>query len=206
MIKIERTTVPQTEPVTLQEAKDHLRVDGSTEDSLISSLIAAARQHLEETVSRSFVTQTWKLYLDDFPVSKLVHIPWGEYMDIEKRAILLPRPPVASVTSITYIASDGTTQTLSTDDYDVDLISEPARIAEAEGATWPTTDNTVNAVTVEYQAGYGNAGEVPQAIKQAVLLLLSTWYENRQTVIVGASIDTLPMSVQALMAPYRVYV
>jgi uncharacterized phiE125 gp8 family phage protein len=137
---IRQTTPPTVEPLSLQEAKDHLRLDGDMEDTHISALIAAARGWVEGFWGRQLAAATFKLTLDAFPT--------------DNGAITLPSPPLIAVTSIAYVDTNGTTQTLSTSDYTVDSESEPARIVPAYGEDWPDTREQVNAVAVTYRAGY----------------------------------------------------
>ncbi|MBE3118845.1 MAG: phage head-tail connector protein [Candidatus Atribacteria bacterium] len=182
---------PSTEPVSLSEAKAHLRVDIADDDTLISSLITAARQILEVQAQRQFVTATWVMTLDKFPLLC--------------KEIRLLRPPIASVTSIYYLNSAGTSTLLAAADYRVDSASEPGRITPAYGKTWPIAYPVTNAVTVTYSAGYGAASAVPKAITQAILLLVGHWYENREAVqAYGGGVTPLPMAVDALVAPFRV--
>lgn len=214
-LTLTRTSDAATEPVSLTDAKDHLRVDTSADDSYINALIAAARQYVEEITRRALITQTWEFSLDDFPLSKLVDMPWSEYLEFRNRAILLPRPPLQSVTKIEYVDTDGATQTLAASVYRVDTKSEPARLTEAEGETWPTTDHVTNAVTITYVAGYSpddsssptdEAANVPQPIKHAMKLLIGHWYENREQVNVGNIVTPMPSAAHALLAPYRVMI
>lgn len=177
-------TPPASEPVTLAEAKLHLRVDGTTEDALISSLIVAARQGAEHLTDRALMTQTLELSLDGFP-----------------SVIKLPRPPLVSVTSVKYVDQAGAEQTLVSTDYQLDAASEPARLMPAYGETWPTTRNQVNAVTIRYQAGYTT---VPDQIKSWMLLRIGMLYANRESVATGISVAQVPY-VDRLLDAYRVY-
>ena len=159
-------TPPVNEPMTLQEAKDHLRVDLADDDSYIDVLVKAARREAEEFMERALITQTWELFLDFFP--KASNAP-----------ILIPRPPLLSITSIKYIDGDGAEQTLPAGDYKVDAASAPARIFPAFEKSWPTTRVEVNAVTIEFQAGYGpNAQDVPENIVHALKLIIGHRDEN----------------------------
>jgi len=185
-----RVTQPAEEPVTLEEAKIHLRVDATDEDALISSLIVSAREHVEGFQGRSLVTQTWRLSLDRFP---------------RGRVIRLPRPPLQSVTSITYIDPDGNQQMLAPGAYDVDADSEPGRVVLKDSAGWPDTADMPSAVLITYEAGYGSARAVPQAVKQAMLLLIGHWHANRETAVVGSTTHELSFAVKALLWPDRVF-
>jgi len=178
---------PSVEPVSLAEAKAHCRVEHDEDDTLISALIPAAREHVEAVTKRVLITQEWTWKLDAFPCQ-----------------FNMPKPPLQSVESITYVDSAGNTQTLDAAEYRVDNDCEPGRITEAYDASWPTTRLVTNAVTVAFTAGYGQAGtDVPQPIRQAILLLIGHWYENRESVAVGVSVAELPQAVEALLSPYR---
>ncbi|MDF3024809.1 MAG: hypothetical protein K0R10_2170 [Alphaproteobacteria bacterium] len=156
---------PATEPVSLAEAKAHLRVTSDDEDTLISALIVAAREAAEHETGRSLITQTWEKTLDVFPAD-----------------IRLDYPPVQSVTSIKFLDENGDEQTLSASSYKLDNASDsgPGWIKIATGLAWPSTYPEINAVRVRYVAGWTSAAEVPQSIKQWMLLNIGHWYENRE--------------------------
>lgn len=158
---LKRTTDPATEPVTLTEAKVHLKVDHSDDDTLITALIVAAREMCEEYCQRSFITQTWTLYMRDFPDG----------------VIQLPRGPVASVTSVKYSVSTEADTTLATANYSTGLNGNIGIIDPID--SWPSTDSDfVEGVQVVYVAGEATTKE---SVKIAVKILLSDWYENRQS-------------------------
>lgn len=179
-------TAPAAEPLTATEVKAHCRVEITDDDTLIESQITAARQLVEKFLRRRLVTQTWDLFLDRFPSE-----------------IRVPYPPLASVTSISYVDTAGSTQTLSSTLYTVDTYREPGRIRPAYGQTWPATRCHVNDVTVRYVAGFGAASAVPKAIKQAMLLMLEHWYENRGAVVIGSIVNEVPLGAQDLLWAHR---
>lgn len=179
-------TAPALEPVTLQEAKDHLRVTGNDEDALISELIIAARQQAETFTRRALLTQTWELYLDCFNG------------DIE-----LPNPPLQSVESIKYIDLDGVEQTLAATEYKTYAWNEPGVIAPAYGKAWPSTRAEKGAVTVRYIAGWQTAADVPAPIKSAILLMIGHLYENREDSS-PLTIHQIPRGAEYLMWPYKI--
>lgn len=184
---------PATEPVTRTEAKSHLRVDTTAEDTLIDALITVARQHIEHELRRALVTQTWELVLDRWPAGGVLR---------------LPLPPLASVTSIKYTDDDGAESTLSSGAYLVDTESLPGRVVLKNGQSWPAvTLAEANGVRVRFVAGYGGAAAVPETIKAAMKLLIGTLYENRESVLVaqGVTVAEVPFGVQALLMPYRVF-
>lgn len=168
-----------------------MRVDTTADDTYIGTLITVARQNVEAHLRRALISQTWELVLDGFPAG----------------GVRLPKPPLVSVTSIKYTNDAGVEATVSSGDYLVDADSEPGRVALKTGKTWPAvTLQEVAGVRVRYVAGWANAAAVPAAIRQAVLLVCGSLYENREDVIVaqGVSIGRLPFGVEALLAPYRV--
>lgn len=162
-------TPPATEPLTLSEAKSHGIIQTAADDAFVTSLIQAARECCERVTERALITQTWKLVLDRFPRNI-----YGS--DAPMR---LPRPPLASVTSITYVDTDGTTQTWASSNYLVDTDSEPGRVAPAVNAAWPVSRAQQGAVTVTYVAGYGAASAVPEEIKQRLRNYVAYCYEHR---------------------------
>lgn len=182
---------PGSEPVTLTEAKSHLRVTDSNEDTLINSLISAARNLTESFTNRALITQTWDLKLQSFG-----------------QEISIPNPPLVSVTSIQYVDIDEATQTLATTEYAVlnaGAHIKPGRIVPAYNKSWPSVRGMPNDITIRFVAGYGAASSVPPQLRWAVLLILSELYARRESAIVGSTIMEVPYSASALMAPYVVH-
>ena len=202
---LRQTVAPATEPLSLSEAKAHLRVDIADDDTYIAALIAAARIYAEKETGRSLITQQWQLVHDSFPGPSMLGIPAGVRWSLPGHAILLDRSPVISVETIKYLDMSGTLQTMPSTDYVVDLNSEPARITPVFGKIWPITLPQIGAVKVDFTAGYGNASAVPQGIKTWMLLRIGTLYENREEVAVmtRGKIEPLPF-VDHLLDGYRV--
>ncbi|MBL29556.1 MAG: hypothetical protein CMM50_18655 [Rhodospirillaceae bacterium] len=191
-------TAPAAEPVTVAEAKAHLRVDLDDDDALIGRLITAARQGGEDFTGRSFVTQAWRLTLDRVPGTSL---SWwdgwreGAAVDGCPNAISLPRPPLQSVSAVTLFGEDGATTEWAAANYFVD--GDGGRLVLCDGSAWPTLVRTVAGLSVTYVAGYGDeASDVPAALRQAVLAHVAALYEHRGD-------DRMPAAAQALYRPYR---
>jgi uncharacterized phiE125 gp8 family phage protein len=161
-MSLKEISSPAEEPVTLQEARTHLRLE-SGEDEYISNLIAAARRHCESFQGRAYVAQTWDLYLNAFPCS----------------CIKMPLPPLQEISFIKYMDSGGVFQTLDPSGYVVDVFSEPGLICRAYGNSWPATYPEINSVQIRFIAGYGTAVDVPQEVKHAILLKVADLYEHR---------------------------
>lgn len=153
---------PSQEPLSLGETKGFLRVDIDDDDAEITLIIQDARERAERVTARQLVTATWSLHLDAFP--DVIH---------------LPRSPAQSVSSITYVDTTGTTQTLAADQYDVDAVSEPGRITPSYGNSWPSTRSQINAIAVTYSAGYGIPSDVPAGLRQRMLAAVAHCYEHR---------------------------
>ena len=186
---LQLVTPPTSEPVSLVEAKLHLRVDVDDDDALIGSLIAAARQSAETLTGRQMITARWKLVLDAFPC----------------QIILLAKCPVQSVVNIQYLDMNGMSQTMPLIDYVVDTACEPARITPVFGKTWPSTLPQIGAVTITFDAGYGAASAVPEGIKSWIKLRVGSLYAHREemSILMRGRIDPLPF-VDGLLDPYRV--
>ncbi|MBE9509139.1 MAG: phage head-tail connector protein [Chloroflexi bacterium] len=168
-------TAPSIEPLVRDTTvKDHLRITQTDENDLLDRLIQAAREHLEDDTRRAVITQTWNLYLDAFPSSSAT-------------PILLPLPALQSVGGdgggfIKYYDQNNVLQTWSTDDYQVSITSLPGRILPAHGEVWPTTYGILDAVQIQFVCGYGDAvTDVPEKLRQAMLLLIGSMYENRES-------------------------
>lgn len=182
---------PTIDPVSIAEARAHLRVDESADDGLIAGYILAARAYIEAVTGLALISQTFDMTLHDF-----------------QSKIELPRAPVSSVTSIQYYDDANVLQTLSSAIYEIDTARVPAVIHLADGYDWPTVDDRVAAVVVRFVAGYGaTPGSIPEPIRLAILLIVGHFYANREQVVVGAGLiaSQLPMGVDALVAPYKVH-
>ncbi len=185
-------TGPTASPVSLAEAKAHLRFYGTEDDGLIAGYLMAATQSAEQQTNLLLGEQTWELTIDQWPSSV-----WGS-----GGVIRLPRSPVQSVTSISYVDADGVTQTVLAGDYVLDANVRPAAIYPAFGKAWPVTRPQANAVAVRFVVGYT---QIPEPIRAAILLMVGHFYENREAVIVGQAPSELPMGVEALLFPFRVF-
>lgn len=197
-MRLSLVTGPATEPLTLAEAKAHARVAIAADDGLIAGYILAARSYLEEITGRAFLTQTWDYVIDG-------DWPWFNDLDARRhyRLIQIPKVPVQSVTSITYVDPAGAEQTLASNQYVVDTGCPIASVYPAYGVDWPDVRCQRASITVRFVAGWSN--DFPDALRQALLLLVGHFYENRESVVVGTIATELPMAVSALVAPYRVY-
>lgn len=202
------SSAPSSEPLTLSDTKSYLRVDHSSDDSLITSLIIASRQLVEEHTGRALITQTLHLFLDGFNETEdplWEGVRTGPYLNFYKNYIDLPRAPVASVTSIHTFDDDDNSTLYATANYYVNSAREPARIVLRTGSTWPTALRVANAIKVVYEAGYGGAGSVPNPIKQAMLQLVAHMYEQRGDMADVNGETKMPILVKKLLAPYVVH-
>lgn len=198
-------TAPAVEPISLVEAKAHLRVDHADDDDFISFLITAVRQQIDGKdgwLNRALITQTWDMYLDHFPGhgSGYAYGCGGE--------IKIPLPPLQSITSIKYDDSDGVEQTVSSDNYTVDTVSNSGWVVPNISTPWPIAQIGINKVRVRFVAGYGDAGSaVPATIRSWMLLNIGTLYAQRETVVDGRSLQpiSLPDHILNMLSTFRVY-
>ncbi len=179
---------PALEPVSLSETKAQLRVDLTDEDTLISSLIAAARIHVEAYVHRVFITQTWAIYLDKWPAGQ---------------PLRLSISPVQSVSAINIYAEDNTFVTTDATNYVVDAVSNPPRILWRGPGSTPRPGRKLNGIEIIVTAGYGAIGaQVPQPIRQAILMLIAQWFEHRQPPTLDDPGDAVPPTVASMLQAY----
>lgn len=185
-------TGPASEPVTLTEAKNHLRVDVSDDDALISSLIGMAREVFEDLNGRTLFTTTWRLKMEEWP---------------EGNEIVLPRPPLQSVSSISYVDSAGNSNTFSSGDYVVETERTPGRVVLGYGQSWPTaTLRPGLAITVNFVAGWTTTEAIPKRYKQALLLLIGHGYAHREAVLAtGAMPKEIPLGFKWMAEMDRVW-
>jgi uncharacterized phiE125 gp8 family phage protein len=181
-------TAPTGLALELQAVKEHLRVDHNTEDALIEALIGTATDWVETFTSRALLTQTWDALYDRIPATGV---------------LLLPKSPVASVTHVKYIDTNGTQTTWSAAEYQTDIASEPARIAPAYGYTWQSARPQMHPWEVRYVCGYGAQGDIPMGIRQAMLLIIGHWFEHRESVA-DFQVFGVPLASEHLLWRFRV--
>lgn len=183
------TTAPTTEPVTLADAKIHVRTvtgDTSEDSAVLTPLLTAAREFCENITGRALAPQTIKAYPES----------WGLWR--------LPRPPLVTVTSVKYYDGDDTEYTLDSADYQIDTVDGQILILEEPSVTL----RDLNPIIVEYTAGYTSC---PKAIRQAMLLLIAHWYQNREAVLIGTTATTQTASgevaytVSVLLNQYKAW-
>lgn len=198
-------TPPASEPVTLAEVKAYARVDISADDSLLSAMIVAAREAGENETRRAFLPQTLELTLDAFP-RRTDRRPWPTWLNY---AVDLPRPPLASVVSVSYLDTDGVLQTLGPSTYVVVQASDavPACLVPAFGTSWPDTQAMPGAVRVRYTAGWPDAVSVPEAIKTWIKAKAATMYEHREEFMAdarAAAVEYPNRFIAGLLDPWRI--
>jgi uncharacterized phiE125 gp8 family phage protein len=183
------TAGPAAEPVSLQEAKAHCRIDGDAEDTLLASLILAARLHVERALDLALITQSWSLYLDRWP---------------DGPAVELPLAPVAGVTAVRLYSPTDSFVTLDPALFVLDLASKRARLVRRDAQSWPLPGRSANGIEIAFTAGYGAAADaVPMPVRLAIKMLVAHWYEAREPVSFAETPSTVPASVTSLLHPYR---
>jgi len=183
-------TPASTYPVSLTEAKSHLKVDTTADDTYIESIIKAATQLSEEYTNRFFIDTIILQTCSDFAQLQTLF-----------------KSKVSAVDSIKYYDSDNIIQTLDSAVYETQLQYEPSQIELADGKSFPAITKRNDAVRARYTVGYGSsASDVPEIIKQAILLTIGNFYQNRNSVVIGRIATELPMNVKWLLDTYKVQI
>jgi uncharacterized phiE125 gp8 family phage protein len=183
-------TPPASEPVTLAEMRTQLGITNASDtasDTTITRRIIEARQWVEGYIRRALITQTLEIRQDCFT-----------------ECIKLPHPPVISITSVKYIDTDGVEQTLGSSNYVLDDYPLVPYIREVYGISWPSTRDEPNAVRVRYSAGYGSASDVPQLIREAIMLIVGHWMNFQPQSENGLVLARVPYAVQDMLSQYVV--
>lgn len=181
-----------TEPVSTDEVKSQARIVSSSEDTLIAEYATSARLWAEEYLGRALTAQQYYLYLDNFP-----YYCWNRFRPHGE--IIVPKPPLVSVDEITYLDTDGVSQTVDAANYIVDSADEPGRIVPAYQQYWPGTRCQTNAVRVTFTCGYGaeSPATVPEPIKTAIKGVAAWLFQNRE-------LSAIPQGFYWMLDPYRV--
>jgi uncharacterized phiE125 gp8 family phage protein len=182
------TSGPAEEPITVSEAKAHLRLDGSAEDILVASLIVTSRLHIEAALGLALIIQGWRLTLDRWP---------------EGGEVRFPLRPIRSITSVTVLDKAGTPAVVPEEDYILDGEALRPRLIPRDGA-WPRPERPAKGIEIAFEAGLAEDAEgVPQPIRHALLLLVAHWYEHRDPLEIGSAGAAIPAAVSDLLKPYR---
>jgi uncharacterized phiE125 gp8 family phage protein len=203
-------TPPSIEPISTADAKAHLRVDSSADDALIDGLVAAARLICENICQRSFIETTWLLTLDHFPPTCYGDSTRSLERQYSGRngVIVFPWAQPTAVDSVKYIDINGVQQTVPTSDYIFDGRSLKGRLTPAYAKTWAPTRSIINAVEIQFKAGFGtSASDVPQSVTAAIKLVLGVLYANREAIVSGSSKPEelpRPRVVDWILYPYKV--
>lgn len=181
-------TPPLVEPVTLADAKFHARVDDANQNQAILALITAARGYVEQATGRVLIEQGWRIYRDDWPAAGVVRV----------------RPsPLLQVDAVTVYDADGVPSVVPASDYEVDTALAPARIRMARGVV-VLPGREINGIEIDVTAGYGSGAEdVPAPLRQAILMLVAHWFENREAAQHGVAAAEVAHGVSRLVGPYR---
>lgn len=178
-------TQPTLEPVTVSEFADHARIDGDDEALLANGMLIRARQCVESDSGVTLMPTVWQGLWDRFPCGD------------EPSELRLMRGPVSAIASIQYVDAAGATQSWT--DYRADIYRTPARITPVFGGAYPTAQEIVNAVIVEFTAGYASSSAVPQIAKGAIFLLAAHWFRNRESTVIGSITKEIELSYRSLV-------
>ena len=181
------------EPITLEDLKAHLRImPGETEDDdYLNILISMSREYVEQVTNRKLMPQSWKLYLDAWPVKDYVQLPYGKVVSVPS-------------TGIVYTNSTGDSTTFSSTAWSASTASDPGRVYLEYDSDWPTvTLDNKDPISVEFVCGYSTRAKIPASIKHAMKIICSNYYENRESIVTGMTVTASIPIVKALLQPYR---
>jgi len=190
--------------ITLTEAKNWLRVDGTDDNTVLTNMLKMSHNWAKRYTHRSLTTQTLKLSIDsiydvDIPLHEGFYL--GIDQDISRRSIILPESPVASISNVKYYDDADTESTFASSKYYLDSASVPARLVLRQGESYPTGLRVANALEITYVAGFGGESAVPQDIKHACLIYLAFLFEHRGDLLDGKNV-LAPYGATQLLTPY----
>lgn len=188
-------TAPAGLPVSLDEARMHLNISTYEDDDMLGLYISSATALCEQILQRKLITQTWKMWLDSWPLR--ITVLFGD---------------LQSVTHVKYTDEDEVQATLAASVYTVDTSRVPGRVVLKKEQTWPdVTLSEVNPIEIQFVTGYGaTSASVPADIRNALLLTVGHFYQNRENLVVSessrmASVMEIPWTAKALLANHRVW-
>ncbi len=183
------TTPPPIEPLSLAQAKEHLKVESNADDNLINRLIATARQQVEKQIDKVLIDQTWSIYLDDWPGNSEIRLPVG---------------PVTQVNELRTYSDDDIASPIDPAHFFTDLVSAPQRLVLRGSRIWQKPGRVAGGIEIEVIAGYGPDGaSVPAPLRTAMLVLIAHWHENRQPDCSGSPVGSIASTLQNLLGPYK---
>lgn len=200
VVALKLITPPANDPISLQEAKDHLRIAHSDDDDLIEAFITAATKHVDGPrgyLGRALIEQTWDYYADAFPLCN--------------KPLEIPLPPLLEIIGVFYLDSSGGEQEFSAAAYTIDYASEPARLWLPSSGSWPSSVAKTNAVRVRFRAGYLDESvspavdDVPADIRHAILLYIGSMYEYREQIVSSPTPGLLPWGAEQLLRNHRAH-
>ncbi|MDZ4367246.1 MAG: head-tail connector protein [Afipia sp.] len=179
-------TAPAAEPLSLSDAKSFLRVEHGDDDAIITSLVSAARNHVEALTRSALITQTWRLVLDRWPDGGRIAPRIG---------------PLRALTAVRVFDAAGEASLI---DPDIFVVDAAAGVLAAPAWPLPVPGRGVAGIELDIEVGFGAASDVPQTLRQAIRMLVAHWYENRGLIAIGSSVAMMPASVNAMISSHRV--
>ena len=188
VLGLTQTSAPVSDAVDLDLVRRYGRISGTGDNDTLIQFLRMATEIAEKNICwRQFITATWTINLDRFP-----------------HEIIIPYPPLQSITTIKYFDTDGDQQTVTASDYQVDILREPGRVMPAWNVSWPPTRRIYNSVEVKFLAGYGAQSAMPEPLKMAIAALTAYYYEFRGDDMAMPSARPIPPHIMQMFEPYRV--
>lgn len=208
---LRQVTGPALEPVSLAEIKEHARIDGLDDDAYLTALISAARELVCRVTGRALITETWTLTLDQWPQGRAEHEWWSGVREmpvtsIDAGEIELKRAPFAGVTKVETLDEDGVATEWPASNYYSDPVAGGmGRLVRRRGASWPAVERDRGGIVITFTVGYGaDPAAVPSALRHAVKLLVTHWFEKREPASDCAASALMPMGLGAILQQFKV--
>lgn len=208
MIKYTQLTDPASEPITVAEVKAQLRLSTSADDTLITStIIPGVRDFAERHTMTAIPQRTFTAVYDNIHRKGVANVGWfdgtreGSITEtMVLRKLEIPLPPLVSVEAVRTYNRAGTSSVFSSSSYYLDTYAEPGALVLKDGYTWPVDLRDVNAVEIDFTAGYDT---VPPMLKIAMLQIAAHWYENRELFEIGTILARVPISAMAILDRFK---
>lgn len=202
------TVAPTEQPITVDELKLYAKISGTAEDALLAQIIKGVTLSAERYIKQDFITRTYRTFRDVFGdrADSPAYFGYPAHtcsQSFGKAPIALRRSPVGSIVSVKYY-SGGALATVDAADYY--LVVKPSYAMIAPVSEWPTPDLRMQAVQIEFTAGYGAASVIPADIKDALLAHATSVYQNRGDCDSGGSCECkfAPAVSMAVYNGYRI--
>jgi hypothetical protein len=203
---LEKITDPAFTSVTLARMRANSNIPSGQDEDFLTEALKSAEDYVERQLECTIGLAAWRLTLDSFPQQGESQNQFNQVLahnqpiDWKANAILIPLWPVRAVTALTYTAVDGTTTTLPLSQIVQPVGNDRYHLRLKKGCYWPDTDESPNAIAITFNAGWPTQSAIPGTLTQAIRMLVSHFYENREAVMTGTISKEVELGVQSMLA------